>query len=148
MDQAGVVRGFQSRGDLHRDRTGFEGRDRAALETLREVFALDEFHHEEANAVALLEAIDGGDVRVLQARERSGFALEAGLAFRVCRHLGRQHLEGDLTVQLGVAGAEYLAHAALAQFGGDLVVGEQSSDQVFVRSMFGTGSGQQPRRIA
>src|SRR6202022_981606 len=51
--------------------------DRAACNALREVSALDEFHHEGGDASAFFEPIDGGDVRMIQRGERLSLALEA-----------------------------------------------------------------------
>jgi hypothetical protein len=129
MDQTGLVRRFEPRGDLGGDRPCFLRRDRSVAQALGEVLALDEFHHQEADPVRLLEAVDRGHVRVLEAGERTRLAFEAGLAFRIVRHLRRQDLEGDLAFELGVAGAVDLAHAATAHLGGDLVMGQFSSDQ-------------------
>ena len=39
---------------------------------------LDEFHHEGLSTVGLFQAVDGGDVGMVQRCEDFGFALEAG----------------------------------------------------------------------
>ena len=46
MDDPLLVRGFERLGDLLRDRQRFVERDRAARDALRQIVALDEFHHE------------------------------------------------------------------------------------------------------
>ena len=46
MDDALLVRGFKRFGDLFRDRQRFVDRDRPARNALRQIVALDEFHHE------------------------------------------------------------------------------------------------------
>ena len=53
MDDPLLVRGFERLGDLLRDRQRLVERDRAARDPLRQILALDEFHHERGDAVAL-----------------------------------------------------------------------------------------------
>ena len=48
MDDPLLVRRFERLGDLPRDRQRLVDRDRAARDPLREILALDEFHHERA----------------------------------------------------------------------------------------------------
>ena len=52
-------------------------RDRAFSDPLREIVALDQFHHEGGHAPAFFQAVDSRDVRVIQRREGLGFTLEA-----------------------------------------------------------------------
>ena len=59
MDDALLVRGFERVGDLLRDRQRFVERDRAARDPLRQILALDQFHHERACTPAdFFEAVD------------------------------------------------------------------------------------------
>ena len=46
-------------------------------EPLGERVALDEFEHEGADAIGLLDAVNGADVRVIQRRQHSRFAIES-----------------------------------------------------------------------
>ena len=65
---------------------------------------------------ALLDAVDRGDVRVIQRGEHARFALEARQAIRDRpRTTSRQDLERDVAPQLRVARAIDLAHAAGAE---------------------------------
>ena len=50
--------------------------DRPTNQPLRQILALDQFHDEGRHAPALFQAVDGGDVRMVQRREHFGFALE------------------------------------------------------------------------
>ena len=59
-----------------RDRQRLVERQRPAGDALRQILALDQFHHQRADAAGLLEAVDVGDVRMVERRERLGFALE------------------------------------------------------------------------
>ena len=76
MDDALLVRGFERLRNLLRDRQRLLDRDRAARNALRQIVALDEFHHERRDARALFESVDGGDVRMIQRGEDFGFALK------------------------------------------------------------------------
>jgi hypothetical protein len=44
-----------------------------------------------------------GDVRVIQRRQRLGFALETGDTFRISGEGRRQDFDGDVAIQLGIA---------------------------------------------
>ena len=70
------------------------------------------------------EVVDGEDVRVFDAGERLGLALEAGQAVGVGGDRLGQDLDGHVAVQALVAGAVDLAHAACAQRGEDLIRAE------------------------
>jgi hypothetical protein len=78
MDDPLFVRRFERLRDLFRDRPRLVERNRAARDPLREILAVDEFHHERGGAVALFEAKDPGDVRMVQRREHFRLALETG----------------------------------------------------------------------
>ena len=69
-----------------------------------------------------LEGVNRGDMWMIQRSEDLGLALETGQALSVLDEVGRQRFDRDVAVELGVAGAIDLAHAALAQPVGDLVV--------------------------
>ena len=62
-----------------------------------------------------------GDVRMVQRGEDFRFPLEAGEAFGIVGKEIRQDLEGDFTVQCGIAGPIDLAHATGPKGGEDLV---------------------------
>ena len=66
MDDPVLVRCLEGFRHLLRDRQGFVEGDRAAGDALREVVALDEFHHQDRHACALFEPVDGGDVGMVQ----------------------------------------------------------------------------------
>ena len=74
--------------------------------------------------LAFFEAVDRGDVRMVERREDFGFALEAREPVGVGRERRRQDLDRDLALQLRVGRAIDLAHAAFADLRGDLVDAE------------------------
>ena len=61
------------------------------------------------------------DVRMVQRGEHFGFALEARQPLGIGGDGRRQDLDGDVALQLGVAGAIDLAHAANAERRDDFV---------------------------
>jgi len=68
--------------------------------------------------------VNGGNVGVVDARQQLRFAFEARHAPGVRGKSLGQHFDGDVAIQLGVAGAIYLSHAARADGGQDFVVTE------------------------
>jgi hypothetical protein len=81
---------------------------------LRQIVALDEFHDERRDARTLLEAVNGGDVRMVQGREYFRFALKASEPIGISRERRWKDLDSDLTLQPRVGGPIHLAHAAFA----------------------------------
>ena len=90
----------------------------------RQVLALDQFHDEGRRAPALFQAVDAGDVRMVQRREHFGFALKPSQPIVIRRDGRRQDLDGDLALQLGVGRPIDLPHSALTEQGGDFVDAE------------------------
>ena len=76
-----------------------------------------------------LEAVDRGDVRVVELREELRLALESRQALLVLGERRGQDLDRDLALQPRVGRAVDLAHPALAELGGDLVGAEALADQ-------------------
>jgi len=60
------------------------------------------------------------DVRVVQRRERLGFATESGETFGVTREGVWEDLDGDIAPELRIARAIHLAHPTFAHQGEDL----------------------------
>ena len=97
----------------------------AARDALRQILALDEFHHERGDAAALLRgrrspAMFGW----FSDASTSGFALKAREPIVVRGERGRQNLDGDLAFELRVRRAVDLAHAAGADGGDDFIGAE------------------------
>ena len=129
MDDADLVRRLERLGNLARERQRLVDRNRTFRDALGEVFALDELHDDRARACGFLDAVDLRDVRMVEGGEDLGLALEAGQAVAaarlgcagVSRQMRRQDLDGDVAIQLGVAGAIDLAHRAGAEGADDFV---------------------------
>ena len=80
------------------------------------------------SVVSLFETVDSRNVRVVQAAEDVRLALEPSQPIRISRKRLRQDLQRHLPVQRGVGGLIDLAHPALADEGGYVVVGESGAD--------------------
>ena len=91
------------------------GQGTARAEPLAERLALHVAHDEEDEAARLADAMDRDDVRVREAGRRARLAQEP-LARRVgAREVRRQHLDGDVAVELHVAREVDDPHAAAAE---------------------------------
>ena len=66
MNDPLLVRGFERLGDLPRNRQRLDEGDGAERDAVRKRRSLDQLQHERACAVRLLEAVDGGDVRMVE----------------------------------------------------------------------------------
>ena len=75
-----------------RDRQRLVERQRPAQQAIGQRLALDQLHDQEMSAVGLLEAVERGDVRVIQRRQDLRFALEPRHAVGV----GREDVEETL----------------------------------------------------
>jgi hypothetical protein len=116
VDDAFFVGGFEGGGDLAGCIERFLFRQRAT-----DGFALDELHDQRGAFGGFFEAVDLGDVGVVQRGEDFGFAGEAGEAFGVAGELGWEELDGYFAIESGVAGAPDFAHAAGADGAEDLI---------------------------
>ena len=67
----------------------------------------------------------------MESRRPTSPPAEARLALLVLRELGREHLEGDVAAEAGVAGAVDDAHAALPELLLDLEVPDGLADHRF-----------------
>ena len=87
MDDAFLVRGFERLGDLAGDGERLRDRQRAALETIGEHRAFDQFEHQRADTIRFFQPIDRANVRLIERREQARLAREAGPPFRISREM-------------------------------------------------------------
>ena len=85
-------------------------------------------HAQRPRVVLFLDAVDGRNARMIQTGEDLRLPLEARKPIRIGRKRFRQDLQRHLPVQFGIGGLADLAHAALADEGGDIVVAEAGAD--------------------
>jgi hypothetical protein len=115
MNDPLLMRGFEGIRDLSRDGKRLVEWQRAALQPMRERFAVNEFEDEELFAVGFVLTVDRADVRMIQRGEYPGFTAEPCKAFRIFREARGQDLQRDVASELRVTGAIHLAHAARAK---------------------------------
>src|SRR5713226_4785861 len=127
MDDPLLVRRLEGLRDLAGDGHRLVDRDRSTGDPLRQILALDEFHHERGDATAFFEAMNTADVRVIQRRERFRFTLKAGDPLGVRDERVRQDLDRHVAIQLRVARFIDLAHAAGPKGREDLVWAESGT---------------------
>ena len=120
MDDALLVRRLERVGDLPGDGPSVGQRHGPTGNHGREVFALDELHHERV----LLDAVDRRDVRMIQRGEHLRFAREPGEAIRIGGEQVGQDFDRDAAIELGVARPVDLTHASDTQ-GRDDFIGTQ-----------------------
>ena len=78
MDDAPLVRGLETFGDLHRNPQGLVGGNWSLLDSIGERRPFDELHHERAGSVRPLQTIDRCDVRMIERGENLRFPLKPG----------------------------------------------------------------------
>jgi hypothetical protein len=143
MDDALLVRRFERVGDLSGDGQRLGQRDGAARDVRGEILAFDEFHHQGREVGRLLEAVDRGNVRVVQRGQDFSFTLEPCEAIRVAGDRCGQHLDRDGPLEIAVGGAIDLTHTTRTDLRGDFVgtdVRAGSEGQVALKYMSGTAA--------
>ena len=104
------------------------GVSRPALLDLPQVPAIHVFHHQVVQRARLPEIMHRDDVRMVQARQGAGFAVEPLGKARVAGRGRRQDLQRHQPVQAGLARLIDGAHAALADELKDFELGKQLGD--------------------
>jgi hypothetical protein len=120
MDDAVIVRSFESFGDLPGNRESFINRQSGSRlpvpgsrrDQRREILALDELHHQCSHTTGLFEPVDVRDVWMIQRRQHLRFATEARQTIRIVGDRRQQHLDRHVAIQLRIARAIHLAHPA------------------------------------
>ena len=86
MHDAAFVSGLESVGDLARDPQRLVQRKRARRQERIECSSFDELQHERVDVACVLEAVNRGDVRVIERGEDFGFSTTPRQAIRITRH--------------------------------------------------------------
>ena len=121
MDDPLLVRRFERLGNLSRDRQRLVAGNRPARDSLRQILAFDEFEHERLDAIGVFDAVNLRDVRMIERRKQLRLSAEPGETIRIVGDGGQQYLDCDVAIQLRVARAVDLAHAARANGRNDFV---------------------------
>ena len=128
MDDAALVRFFESGGHVAGKRDDLSLGQRPGGDALGERRSRDVLHDEEVDPVGAVEVVNGGDVGVVQARQGLRFAAESPPRRFVAQHPRRQHLDGDVAVEVRVVRAVDLSHPAGAEALEDSIVRERAAD--------------------
>ena len=120
-----LVGSFQCFRDLPRDWQCLVERKRPTRNSISEGLSFDQFHDEGERAARIFDAMNGGDVRMIEGGQHFRFALEPCKSLGISGERVRQDLQRNVALQPGVARAIDLAHAAGAD-GADDFVGTES----------------------
>jgi hypothetical protein len=121
VDNAPLVRSFQSFGDLLRDDQGIVNRDRAFSDAVRESRPFNQLHDQCQLSVGSLEPVDHRDVGMAQGCQSLRFTVETSESFRVVSHRLGQNLDRHLPGEVRVGGSVDLTHATHTELGTDFV---------------------------
>ena len=121
MHDAALVRGGESVGDFAGDAQNIFQRHRAVGGELAKIASFDELHGDVRDRIAAPDVVDRDDARMIQRRCRARFELEAAEMITARRQLGRENFQRDVALELRIARAINLAHAAGADRRDDLV---------------------------
>ena len=108
MHDALLMRHIEGSGDLVGICERRIERHRTAADDFSERFAFDQLHHQRA----VFDAVDGGDVGMVQRSENLSLAGEASQPLSFMGESGWQDFEGYMAFEYRVAGAIDFAHAA------------------------------------
>ena len=121
MNDPSPVRLVQPVRDLNPILQGLLELQRSFLEPFGQRVALDVLHHDEVDTVLLTHIVEGADVRVVQLRDRLGFAIEAGFALGAFGEVLGEDFDRHRPVEARVLGFVDLAHAPGSDGRDDLV---------------------------
>jgi len=112
VNDTGFMCSFSCFDDLLGNRQGFVERNRTPRDPISQRRPLDQFKHQRTGVLGFFNAVNGRDVRMIEAGEDLGFALEAGQSIRIGREGVGKDLQRDFAVEAGVGRAIRLPHAA------------------------------------
>ena len=115
VHDAVAVRDGQRLGHGDPNFENFVQRHRALAQSFRQSFAFQKLHHQVIGAILRSDVVELADMRMVQRRNRSAFALHALLQFRRGRKVRSQNFDGHRAIKAGITGAINLSHAACAQ---------------------------------
>ena len=124
MNESQLVRGFERLGDLFGDLQRIVNRNGALRDPICERDSFDQFEDKPTNPVRFLQAVDVGDVWMIQRGEHLRLALEPGKTIRIGRYTVWQDFDCNVAIELRVARAIDLAHPAPAERSEDFVRAE------------------------
>ena len=132
MDHAAPVRIRQCVADvLEQTHEASHVERSVSVHAFGETLAFDEAHREREHAVAVLDGVNGDDVRMRERRRGSGLAEEPLAERAIAGELRWEHLERDRPVELEIAREIDGAHAAATELALDgVTVAEPAANVV------------------
>jgi len=121
VNDAAAVGFFEGVRDFDGDFYGFISGERLVCEASVERLAFEVLHDEEVDSILRADVVKDADVRMLQAGNGFGFAIETGAEFSVGAEMRRENFDGNDALEASIAGFVDLAHAAGADGGLDFV---------------------------
>ena len=153
------VRGIEGVRQLRPEVEDALGAQGAPADARPQRLALEQLHHQEVAAVMLANVVNRADVRVVERRGGARLPAEPGDRLLVLGERLRQELECHLPAEPRVLGPIDLAHATLADLGGDSIRAERragvqrhglaptsGTDRVMIRALTRGRARPQPRR--
>jgi hypothetical protein len=133
VNDAFFVRGFERLRNLMHHAERLVRRDGPASDPFGKRLALDQLHREEIRALKFLEAVQRGDVGMVQRRQRLRFAFETRGAVAISREGFRQQLDRDAASEPRVARPVHLSHTAGAEAALNFVLAQGLADHFAVQ---------------
>ena len=128
MDDAAFVARRETAGDLRGIVRGFSGRQRPAAHPFAQRLSFEQFGDDIGRRAVDADVVDRQNVRMVQAAGRSRFLLEAAAPIRIVHERRRQDFDGDVALQLMIAGPIDFTHAPGAEGAQDLEAAETIAD--------------------
>jgi len=116
MDDSVAVRCDQSVGELSTSTEDLIRREAGPRQRFASCTAFNVFINNKAPLTLLNKVIYSGNARMAQSGGCASFGCKATAQFGVATSIGRQHLEGNYTMQMGVIRAQNHSHTAAANF--------------------------------
>ncbi len=110
-----VMGELQGVANLRHDGQRILRRHFAGSNRLPQIHAVNEFHDDIKQPVALAEVVDADDIRMIQPGQRAGLAREPFGEGRIAAHFGRQDFHGHQSIEARLPRFVNRAHASLAE---------------------------------
>src|SRR5262245_8813444 len=127
MNDAFLMRGCERFRDLLRHRKRLFQRQRPTTDAICKSVALDQLENQQPRVIDFSEIVNSRDMRMIQSCQGFGLALKSRDSLGIAGKCIGQNLDRNFTLQLCIARAIYLAHAAGAQQAEDFVCTELCS---------------------
>src|ERR1039458_1417884 len=115
MDHTFFVRCLQAFADFDSAFQTLCWRQRPFDQAICQRLAFQKLHYEIVHSLLMADIMQSADVRMVEGRNSTCFAVEALFGFRIVRKMCGQNFYGDGAVESSVTGAIHLTHTASAE---------------------------------